>query len=103
MSFPSLQVLAEVAAAHGITMELLRGRVRGLSDKLKGPSQSMLFAARQDAARRLRTERGLSFKQIGRFLGGRDHSSVIRMIDENYRQRHIARNTRRYAEQRGDA
>jgi hypothetical protein len=99
--FPSLQVLAEVAAAHGLSVGLLRGRIKGLSCKLKGPSQIMLFEARREAAKRLRTERGLSLAQIGRFLGGRDHSTVLRMVDDAYRQRHIARMARRHTEQRG--
>jgi chromosomal replication initiation ATPase DnaA len=91
MSFPSLQVLAEVAAAHGFSVMVLRSNWRG-------PSQ--LFAARQEAAKRLRTERGLSLNQIGRFLGGRDHSTVLRMVDDDYRRRQMARMTRRDAEQR---
>lgn len=94
MSFPSLQVLAEVAAAHGFAVTVLRSNWRG---------PAKLFAARRDAAKRLRTERGLSLNQIGRFLGGRDHSTILRMIDDDYRHRHIARNTRRYAEQRSQA
>ena len=92
MSFPSLQVLAEVAAAHGFAVTVLRSNWRG---------PAKLFYARRDAAKRLRVERGLSLNQIGRFLGGRDHATILRMVDDEYRQRNIARNVRRYAEQRG--
>jgi chromosomal replication initiation ATPase DnaA len=80
---PAIQVLADVAAAHGLTLQELRAPGR------KGGTP--LFLARRDAARRLRDERGLSAAQIGRFLGGRDHSTIYRMLDDDYRQRHMTR------------
>lgn len=79
----SFQILRDVAEAFGVSLELLRapGRVGG----------AKLFDARCVAARRLRNERGLTLNQIAGYLGGRDHTSIIRMVDETYRQRHMAR------------
>lgn len=89
---PPIQIIADVAASRGITMAALRAPGR------KGGAP--MFEARSEAARRLRTERGLSLNQIGRYLGGRHHTVVLRMIDEAFRQRTIAKNIGRLKELR---
>jgi chromosomal replication initiation ATPase DnaA len=72
---PSIQILREVAACHGITLSQLRA---------PGPR---MFAVRKEAARRLRDERGLSLNKIGYYLGGRNHSTVHAMLNEEYREK----------------
>lgn len=59
------EIIFEVAKARGITAR-----------ELCGPDRSKRYAdARREAARRLR-EHGLSLPNIGRHLGGRDHSTI---------------------------
>jgi len=87
MMTPAIQVLADVASAHGVTLQQLRAA---------GRSSAKLFRARRDAAARLRAERGLSIGQICQLLGGRDYTTIMRMLDEDYRHRHIHRMTARY-------
>lgn len=94
MMLPAIQLLADVAAAHGVTLQALRAPGRKGGARMK--------QARQEAARRLRHERGLTLNQIGRFLGGRHHTTIMRMIDDCVRERCLrktrawfARNPRR--------
>ena len=77
----AIEILREIAAEHSVTLSELRSRKR-----LNG-----LTAIRRIAAKRLRTERKLSLNQIGLLLGGRNHSCIYRMIDDAYRERHMAR------------
>lgn len=64
-------ILAAVAAESGVSVE-----------DIKGPSRlSVIVSARRIAARRLR-EAGLSYPAIGRFLGGRHHTSAMYLCGE---------------------
>lgn len=72
------EILAAVACCHGLAV----------SD-LTGPSRRPhVVAARQEAMRRLRAEawRRFSMPEIGRMLGGRDHTTVLHGL-----RRHAAR------------
>ena len=62
-------IAGEIAHRHGITVV-----------DLKGPSRvAHLSRARHELYRRLR-ELGWSFPTIGRFVGGRDHTTVIKAL-----------------------
>ena len=63
---PAMDVLAEVCAKHNLRPSDLKSasRVR------------RLVAARHEACYRLKSESHLSWGQIGRMLGGRDHSTA---------------------------
>jgi chromosomal replication initiation ATPase DnaA len=87
---PAIRILHEVATAHGFTLAEIRS-----SDKKGGDP---MFKARSEAARRLRAERGLPLSMIGRFLGGRDHSTIRRMLDDEVRQTSIAESRRKRSE-----
>ena len=78
---PAIKILHEVATAHGFTLAEIRSPSR------KGGIP--MFNARREAARRLHTERHLSLSMIGRFLGGRDHTTIRRMLDDDLRQSSI--------------
>ena len=59
-------IIREVAAAHGLSVA-----------DLTGPRHIHRFVlARHEAMWRCRHETGQSFPQIGRALGGRDHSTI---------------------------
>lgn len=74
---PSLvRIAAGVAEAHGLTIELLRGDRRDL--RIAHPRQEVMALA-DDA--------GYSLSEIGRFLGGRDHSTVRHGIDAHRARR----------------
>lgn len=62
-------ILAQVAADHGCTVPDLLGRDRSRH----------LVAARIDAAHRLR-DLDLSTPEIGRLLGGRDHTTILNAL-----------------------
>lgn len=64
------KVLEDVAAKHGIDVKVLVGRSKPI----------LLSPARQEAAYRMRMECGLSYPQLGRALGGRDHSTIIHAV-----------------------
>lgn len=86
MSPETRNILSEVAIAYGfMPMELLA----------PGRGTDLMFRARRQVARRLRDERGLTGAHIGRMLG-RDPASIKRMLDEDYRQRHIRRMMAKY-------
>lgn len=60
-------ILSEVAGASGFTV-----------DQLKGDSRARrIVIARHYAMHRLSEETAMSTTQIGRVLGGKDHTSVI--------------------------
>jgi len=62
-----MAVLEAVAAFYGLTLEELTGRSR----------RQAVAHPRQVACYLLRQEAGLSLPQIGQWLGGRDHSTVL--------------------------
>ena len=64
---PMQEVLDEVCATHGMRPSDLRSKCRA----------KPLIPARFEACYRLKAESHLSWGQIGRMLGGRDHSSII--------------------------
>lgn len=65
---PTMRELAEeVAHRHGLTLE-----------DLKGPSRRQeISQPRQEAMALICAERRWSLPQIGRFFGGRDHTTVL--------------------------
>lgn len=88
---PATAILIEVATKYGILLCELRARGRGPRYRWyrqRGDRMTM-FKIRQEAACRLRNELHLSLNTIGRLLGGREHTSILRMVSETRRQRHI--------------
>ena len=75
---PSSVILREVSEKHSISVSQLKTREY---------SNPAMFAARSEAACRLREERGLTPGQIGIMLGGRDHTTIMRMIDSAFRKK----------------
>lgn len=59
-------VMRAVAQAHGITM-----------DDLIGPSQKRIHARPRDKAAWRMFQMGASYSQIGRWMGGRDHTTAL--------------------------
>ena len=66
------EITAEVLKAHvGVTLEDVKGKCR----------KRHIVAARQAAMYFIRKERpSLSFPEIGRFFGGRDHTTVLHAV-----------------------
>jgi chromosomal replication initiation ATPase DnaA len=62
-----MDVALEVAEVWGIETETLRGRA----------NSKRVREARRGLVLRLRAESGMSFAEIGAFLGGRDHSTIM--------------------------
>lgn len=61
------EIASEVAERHELTLEDLRG-----------PSRYRTVAwARQEAMALIRAEGRYSYPQIGRFFGGRDHTTIL--------------------------
>lgn len=60
-------IVYEVAKAHLVSFSDIVGHARSYP----------IVAARQEAYYRLRTELGLSFPEIGRRMGGKDHTGVM--------------------------
>jgi len=67
---PSGVIVEEVAAKHGITYEDVVGHSR----------KRAIVLARREAIYRMRTETPLSLQQIGKALGGKDHTSVLHAL-----------------------
>lgn len=67
-----IDVAVEVAAKHGITVADLKMRWR----------RRHLVIARQEVCYRMAKECNRSTTQIGQFLGGRDHTTVIHSIQQ---------------------
>lgn len=65
------ELVKSVASDFGLTIHDLRGQGRF----------AVLVDARAVVARIMR-DRGLSYQQIGRFLGGRDHSTTLNLVDK---------------------
>ena len=63
---PAAPLLAEICEKHALHLSDIRSKCRG----------KHLIPARFEACYRLRAECHLSWGQIGRMLGGRDHSSA---------------------------
>lgn len=70
------EIIVAVASDYGLGKGDLVGRSRRFP----------VVRARQEAMWRLRTLRGLSLAQIGRMLGGRDHTTILHGV-----RRHEAR------------
>lgn len=70
--FPPAYVAQETCARWGVAFEAVAGRVRG----------KQVCAARADLVRQLRAKTAMSYPEIGAFLGGRDHSTVMRLGDD---------------------
>jgi len=73
---PMMAITRQVSDKHGISIALLRGFGRTRS----------VVAARHELMWRIREETGNSYPEIGRFLGDRDHTTIL----HGYRQ-HAAR------------
>lgn len=76
----AMNIIREVADRYGVSVEMMRGK--------KHPR--MLFEARANIYARLREERSLSYPQIGRLMGMRDHTTIIHAVSEERRARDIA-------------
>lgn len=63
----SAEIIAQVAHKHGLRVAEVKGDTRTVP----------IVAARQEAYWRLREERQLSWAQIGKLLGGKDHTTVL--------------------------
>lgn len=61
------RICREVCERYGVTMELLMSHRR----------DNGVVSARQEAMWRARHETALSFPEIGRLMGGKDHTTVI--------------------------
>src|SRR5688572_4149881 len=66
-------IVREVCEAHGVSLNDIRSHVR----------EYPIVAARREAMYRLRTETGLSLPEIGRRMGGFDHSTVNHSIGKH--------------------
>lgn len=66
-------IIHEVAVAHSVFFAEIVGHARSYP----------IVAARQEAYYRLRTELGMSFPEIGRRMGGKDHTGVIHGINKH--------------------
>jgi chromosomal replication initiation ATPase DnaA len=67
---PPDQIIYRVAKSHGVSFADIKGNSR----------KQMYVLARQEAAYRLRTERGLTLQQIGKLLGHKDHTTILHAI-----------------------
>ena len=63
-------IMADVVRSTGVPFDEICGR-----DK-----RADIMAARFEACWRLRSELGLSYPQIGRLLGGRDHATILHAV-----------------------
>ena len=69
------RLLTAVAAEHGVALDELVGHRRHAS----------LVRARDHAAALLRWSTSLSYPELGRVLGGRDHTTVIESVKRHER------------------
>ena len=86
------QIITAVAEAHGLEPAKL------VSKRFRGGARE--FQARQEIAKRLRFECGMSYPQIGRVMR-RDHTTVMRMVDDAFRARHMERMSRQSPASKG--
>jgi hypothetical protein len=68
-------IVREVCTKHGVSINDIRSHIRSRP----------VVAARHEAMYRLRTETGLSLPEIGRRMGGFDHSSTLYAVSK-YRE-----------------
>jgi chromosomal replication initiation ATPase DnaA len=68
---PRMKIIIEIAEANGTTADVLRSKADAY--RLRG--------ARREAYRRLRDERGMSLPRIGRFMGGRHHTTILSALN----------------------
>ena len=61
------QIIKEISKKYGITIEQLMGKDRS----------NWFVRARVEAIKRMRNELDLSFPDIGRYLGKRNHATII--------------------------
>lgn len=67
---PLSVIAAEVASKHGVTV-----------DDIKGPRRvKNIMAARVEFYIRAVNETSKSYPQIGRFCGGRDHTTILKVV-----------------------
>lgn len=70
MASPMDRIAAEVCAERAVTL-----------DELRGPGRFTEYvAARVRWAQRVRAETRYSLTQMGRWLGGRDHTTIVHML-----------------------
>lgn len=70
-----MDVALDVAEIWGLETATLRGRT----------NSKRVNEARKDLVVRLRAESGMSYAEIGIFLGGRDHSTIMFLAGEKRR------------------
>lgn len=66
--------------ARGIARQVAAKHKIGVNEILSGRRSRYIVIARQETYWRCRNETTLSLPQIGRFLGGKDHTSVLHGI-----------------------
>ena len=72
----TMDILEEVAEKHGIK-----------SADILGPSRLVVVStARHEAAYRIVVEMGMSLPMVGRFLGGRDHTTILNSVRRYVKQ-----------------
>lgn len=65
-------VATDVCGRFGVTFEAVAGRMAG----------GQLRAARRELCRALRARTAMSLSEIGQFLGGRDHTTILHLLQE---------------------
>ncbi len=74
------QIMSEVAKAYGVTLNDLRSA--GRTKEMVKP--------RHEAMYRIATETELTFPQIGRMFGKRDHTTVLHAVRMHYERADLA-------------
>lgn len=64
-------IIKGISQFHGLSVDIVRGRRR----------KKRLVCARAHIAHALREQSDLSLKEIGRLLGGRDHSTILHYLE----------------------
>lgn len=64
-------IIKGISQFHGLSVDIVRGRRR----------KKRLVCARAHIAHALREQSDLSLKEIGRLLGGRDHSTILNYLE----------------------
>lgn len=77
----AIEIIRAYAVAARTTPEVLRSK----------RFTRTLFMARRHVYALLRSERGMSYPQIGSLMGGRDHSTIMRALNPVRRQATIDR------------
>jgi chromosomal replication initiation ATPase DnaA len=79
-------IFREVAWKHRISVKLLKSR--------EAPKR--YFDARSEVCTRLRSELKLSYPKIGILMDGRDHTTIISLIDKEIREKKRTYNRANY-------